>query len=138
MSFDVEEYPELQNDIFDRYDCNDVENMSLQEFTEIVQYDYHNIAFDFSRELCRPKWEDCQDRRREYEEEDEFDETDEIEETIEQAEQDIERKEQEIEDLEEQIRLGMLSLEAEPISKPKRKRKGIIQKVVGFFRGLFR
>ena len=71
MSFDVEEYPELQNDIFDRYDCNDVENMSLQEFTEIVQYDYHNIAFYFSRELCRPKWEDCQDRRIEREEQEE-------------------------------------------------------------------
>ena len=68
MSFNAEEYPELQNDIFDRYDCNDVENMSLQEFTEIVQYDYHNISFDFSKELCRPKWEDCQDRRIELDE----------------------------------------------------------------------
>jgi len=107
-----------------------------------------NLKFEFDKKYssgvaknARDLWEEMIDREEQTQEElsqDYYDETDEIEETIEQDEQDIERKEQEIDDLEEQIRLGILSLEAEPISKPKRKRKGIIQKVVGFFKGLFR
>ena len=129
-------------------DISPAENFDTwEEFEKNLKFEFdekYGVVGRYSSGVeknARDLWEEMIDREEQTQEElsqDYYDETDEIEETIEQAEQDIERKEQEIEDLEEQIRLGMLSLEAEPISKPKRKRKGIIQKVVGFFRGLFR
>ena len=114
-----------------------------EEFEKNLKYEFDEKYSSGVEKNASDLWEEMIDREEQTQEElsqDYWEEFDELgkEETIEQAEQDIERKEQEIEDLEEQIRLGMLSLEAEPISKPKRKRKGIIQKVVGFFRGLFR
>ena len=56
---------ELKDDIFGRYNCSDIENMTLQEFAEMVQYDYHNIAFDFTLEICEQKWQECQDKKEE-------------------------------------------------------------------------
>ena len=123
-------------------DISPAENFDTwEEFEKNLKFEFDEKYSSGVEKNARDLWKEMIDREEQTQEElsqDYYDETDEIEETIEQAEQDIERKEQEIEDLEEQIRLGMLSLEAEPISKPKRKRKGIIQKVVGFFRGLFR
>ena len=130
-----------------------IEDISPPENFDTWEEFEKNLKFEFDEKYssgveknARDLWEEMIDRElyKQTQEElsqDYYDETDEIEETIEQdIEQEIEiaELEQEIEDLEEQIRLGILSLEAEPISKPKRKRKGIIQKVVGFFRGLFR
>ena len=118
-----------------------IEDISPPENFDTWEEFEKNLKFEFDEKYssgveknARDLWEEMIDREEQTQEELSQD----YWETIEQAEQDIERIEQEIEDLEEQIRLGMLSLEAEPISKPKRKRKGIIQKVVGFFRGLFR
>ena len=118
-----------------------IEDISPPENFDTWEEFEKNLKFEFDEKYssgveknARDLWEEMIDREEQTQEELSQD----YWETIEQAEQDIERQEQEIEDLEEQIRLGMLSLEAEPISKPKRKRKGIIQKVVGFFRGLFR
>ena len=118
-----------------------IEDISPPENFDTWEEFEKNLKFEFDEKYssgveknARDLWEEMIDREEQTQEELSQD----YWETIEQAEQDIEEQEQEIEDLEEQIRLGMLSLEAEPISKPKRKRKGIIQKVVGFFRGLFK
>ena len=131
-----------------------IEDISPPENFDTWEEFEKNLKFEFDEKYgvvgryssgveknARDLWEEMIDREEQTQEEleqDYWEKFDEIEETIEQDEQDIERKEQEIDDLEEQIRLGVLSLEAEPIFKPKRKQKGIIQKVVGFFRGLFK
>jgi hypothetical protein len=142
-----------------------IEDISPPENFDTWKEFEKNLKFEFDEKYssgveknARDLWEEMIDREEQTQEElsqDYWEKFDEIEETIEQDKEDIfdeierdemfeqnrkeiEQKEQEIEDLEEEIRLGILSLEAEPISKPKRKRKGIIQKVVGFFRGLFR
>ena len=125
-------------------DISPAENFDTwEEFEKNLKFEFDEKYSSGVEKNARDLWEEMIDRElyKQTQEElsqDYYDETDEIEETIEQNRKEIEQKEQEIEDLEEQIRLGILSLEAEPISKPKRKRKGIIQKVVGFFRGLFR
>ena len=152
MSFVSSEYPQIDDYILNDLKIKPEDYDSFNDFLNAINAEFDkNISsgvFDSANSIWqsregleelreREEEELEQDIEREQDIEDEFDELGK-EETIEQAEQDIERKEQEIEDLEEQIRLGILSLEAEPISKPKRKRKGIIQKVVGFFRGLFR
>jgi len=130
-----------------------IEDISPPENFDTWKEFEKNLKFEFDEKYssgveknARDLWEEMIDREEQTQEEleqDYYDETDKEvrEETIEQdIEQEIEiaELEQEIEDLEEKIRLGILSLEAKPISKPKRKQKGIIQKVVGFFRGLFR
>ena len=79
MSFNIEDYQELQEDVFKRYQCNKplvdkftkkplmkdgksvfIRDMTLQEFTEKVQFDYNNISFTFTKQLCEPKWQECQ------------------------------------------------------------------------------
>jgi len=54
---------ELEDDVFDRYNCEDIEDMTLQEFAEIVQYDYNNINFTFTLQICEPKWQECQEEK---------------------------------------------------------------------------
>jgi chromosome segregation ATPase len=145
MSFVSSEYPQIDDYILNDLKIEPEDYNSFNDFLNAINAEFDkNVSsgvFDSANAIWQSR-EGLEELREEQTQEelsqDYYDETDEIEETIEQAEQDIERKEQEIEDLEEQIRFGILSLEAEPISKPKRKQKGIIQKVVGFFRGLFR
>ena len=54
---------ELEDDVFDRYNCEDIEDMTLQKFAEIVQYDYNNINFTFTLQICEPKWQECQEEK---------------------------------------------------------------------------
>ena len=60
-------YDEILDYIDDNYNCNDVRNLSLNEFAKVIAYDFYSISLDVAKELARNIWDECQEEEEEEE-----------------------------------------------------------------------
>ena len=58
-------YDEILDYIDDNYNCNDIGNLSLNEFAKVISYDFYNVSLDVAKELARNIWEECQEEEEE-------------------------------------------------------------------------
>jgi Fic family protein len=56
-------YEEILDYIDDNYNCNDIGNLSLNEFAKVISYDFYNVSLDVAKELARNIWDECQEEK---------------------------------------------------------------------------